>query len=69
MTEKLHWKHVGVWDSDLRIYRVGRFVWPTGKFSIALSPRLFGFRHEYGQWMLTLLGLRLQLTHGGAGYV
>lgn len=65
----MHWKSVGRWDSDNRIYRIGRVVWDTGKFSLSLSPRLFLFRREYGQWMLTVLGVRVQLTRGGRGYV
>lgn len=65
----MHWKGVGRWDADNRIFRVGRVVWQTGKLSLALSPRLFRFRKEYGQVMLTLLGVRVQLTRGGRGYV
>lgn len=65
----MYWKHVGVWDADNRIYRVGRLVWDTGKLSVALSPRLFLFRREYKQWMVTVLGIRVQKTWGGRGYV
>lgn len=65
----MHWKTVLRYDCDNRIYRVGRIVWDTGKLSLALSPRLFKFRREYKQMMVTLLGIRVQITRGGRGYV
>ena len=63
----MRWKHVGRWDANNRIYRIGRIVWDHGKLSLALSPRIFKCRREYGQVMLTLLGVRVQLTRGGGG--
>lgn len=63
------WKTVCRWDADNRIYRVGRIVWPHAKLSLALSPRLFKLRREYGQFMVTVIGIRVQFTSGGGVYV
>lgn len=60
-----------------RTYRLCRFLWERGtrgergwysaKFSVALRPSLFHFGTGYGEWFLTVLGVRMhyQRAYGG----
>jgi len=65
------------YDPDNRLLRLFRVTWQRGtvgdgkgysnKLTLGLRPRLFGFRREYGGWLLTLFGLRLHYDRSYGG--
>jgi hypothetical protein len=70
-------KTVFRWDRAarlLRLCRLNRTVGRVGdgkgyssKTSLALTPRLFSFRRDFGEWILTVLGVRLHHVRSYGG--
>lgn len=64
-------------DPVARLYRIARLIWDCGvvgdgkgysnKLSVALMPRLFGWKREYGGWIATMLGLRVHYSRSYGG--
>lgn len=64
-------------DPNAMLFRLFRWTWNRGqvgdgkgyscKLSVALAPRLFGFRREHEGWILTMLGIRVHFAKSYGG--
>lgn len=68
------------WDSRAKLLRLGRLVWKCGEgpgfgkghcsmLSLALTPKLFGFRREHFDTFVTLFGVRLHFQRSFGGWI